>query len=307
MAIFLTCRCGQTYRTHDEFAGRTTSCPRCARVLKVPGLLADADEDEAYALSQNETIYSRRAIHSFLFGFCSLGLALLAGIPAMIWGVQGLVEIRYAKGRLRGVPLAFLGIVLGLIGTVAVTPLYVIPVVRHGIAVKRRFACIDNMRQIGLALHNYVSDQGRFPLPAITDGRGKPLLSWRVAILPYMGREQAALYRRFHLDEPWDGPNNSILLQQMPAVYACPDNPSRDMTVYQAMTGPGTVFPGDRAMRIVDITRGTSNTACIYEGPQSVKWSAPLDIDANSPTFDGVMSTQHMGGSNVLYADGSVR
>src|SRR5436305_5428399 len=60
----------------------------------------------------------------------------------------------------------------------------------------------NNLKQIALAMHNYHSNNGRFP-PAYRAGKGgKALLSWRVLILPYV--EQEALYKEFRLDEPWD-------------------------------------------------------------------------------------------------------
>ena len=49
---------------------------------------------------------------------------------------------------------------------------------------------------------------------------GTPLLSWRVAILPYMGESEKALYSQFKLTEPWDSPHNKGLLAKMPKVYA---------------------------------------------------------------------------------------
>ncbi len=84
---------------------------------------------------------------------------------------------------------------------------------------------VGNLKRIGLALHNYNdAHQGHFPPAAITGKDGKPLLSWRVAILPYLvdydGRPQDDLFKAFHLDEPWDGPHNKALLARMPAVFA---------------------------------------------------------------------------------------
>ena len=58
------------------------------------------------------------------------------------------------------------------------------------------------------------SDGQSFPMGAICDASGKPLLSWRVAILP--GLEQGNLYKQFRLDEPWDSPHNLTLLPLMP-------------------------------------------------------------------------------------------
>ena len=84
----------------------------------------------------------------------------------------------------------------------------------------RRAQCVNNLKQIGLANHNYHSANNVFPMQAITDKDGKPLLSWRVAILPYI--EQQELYNKFKLDEPWDSPNNKPLIKEMPKAYLCP-------------------------------------------------------------------------------------
>ncbi len=81
-----------------------------------------------------------------------------------------------------------------------------------------------NLKRVGLALHNYEAAEGHYPPAAITGNDGKPLLSWRVAILPYLkdydGRSRSDLYKEFHLDEPWDSPHNRPLLERMPAAYA---------------------------------------------------------------------------------------
>ena len=75
---------------------------------------------------------------------------------------------------------------------------------------------MNNLKQIGLAMHNYHDARGRLPAAYTVDKDGKPLLSWRVLILPYT--EEAALYKEFHLDEPWDSEHNKNLIARMPAV-----------------------------------------------------------------------------------------
>src|SRR5437899_11584241 len=77
---------------------------------------------------------------------------------------------------------------------------------------------MNNLHIIGLAFYCYHQDHGSFPLQAIYNKRGEPLLSWRVALLPYL--EEQELYSQFHLDEPWDSPNNESLLARIPPVYA---------------------------------------------------------------------------------------
>ena len=83
-----------------------------------------------------------------------------------------------------------------------------------------RSQCINNLKQIGLAMHNYHDQHKSFPPAYTVDKAGKPLLSWRVLILPYL--EQNALYKEFHLDEPWDSPHNRTLIDRMPPTYRCP-------------------------------------------------------------------------------------
>ena len=90
---------------------------------------------------------------------------------------------------------------------------------------------VGNLKRIGLAMVNYQSAEGHFPPAAITSKDGKPLLSWRVAILPYLenfdGDTMGDLHKAFHLDEPWDSPHNMALLARMPAVFAAPEDPPR--------------------------------------------------------------------------------
>ncbi|HEY2910378.1 MAG TPA: DUF1559 domain-containing protein, partial [Gemmataceae bacterium] len=74
---------------------------------------------------------------------------------------------------------------------------------------RERQASLNNLKQIALSVHNYEATYSKLPANR-TDKDGKPLLSWRVLILPYI--EQNNLYQQFKLDEPWDGPNNKKLI-----------------------------------------------------------------------------------------------
>src|SRR5262249_49752206 len=76
----------------------------------------------------------------------------------------------------------------------------------------------DNLKKIGYAFHDFHNVNKHLPAHAIYSNDGKtPLLSWRVAILPYIG--EAALYREFKLDEPWDSAHNRKLIAKMPKLY----------------------------------------------------------------------------------------
>src|SRR5262249_35560887 len=92
-----------------------------------------------------------------------------------------------------------------------------LPGVQSARSSANRARSTNNVKQMSLAMHNYANAYGYFPRQAIHGKDGRPLLSWRVSLLPYL--EQMPLYRKFRLDEPWDSPHNRALLKYMPLVY----------------------------------------------------------------------------------------
>jgi hypothetical protein len=171
-----------------------------------------------------------------------------------------------------------------------------------------RETAIGNLRQIGMALHAYHDAMQGFPT-AIPDKTGKPGLSWRVALLPYL--EHDNLYKLFKLDEPWDSPNNKPLLHKMPKIFAPPGTDPTGWTFLRGFTGPGTWLPPQtgprpKGIRITDITDGTSNTILVAEAADPVIWTKPDEMEFapnKVPKIGGVFGT----GTNVLLADGSVK
>lgn len=165
----------------------------------------------------------------------------------------------------------------------------------------------NNLKQIGLAMHNSHDTFGSFPTYANFDENGKPLLSWRVHILPFI--EQSELYEQFHLDESWDSEHNIQLLDQMPAVYQGDFLEDPTKTVVLLPRGKGTFSEGARELSFRDFIDGTSNTVMIVQAsPESaVEWTKPADlaIDPDSPRagldleFDEAIET--------VFVDGSVR
>ena len=163
---------------------------------------------------------------------------------------------------------------------------------------------MNNLKMISLGMLNYHDTRGEFPTNVYSED-GKPLLSWRVRLLPYM--EQQALFDQFHLDEPWDSEHNRKLLEQMPELFASDGDPNPGKTRLQAMAGPDTIFPGDEKLRIQDVTDGTSQTMTFVQvSPErSVEWTKPddLEFDEEDP-FAGLDSA---GGFIAAFCDGSVR
>jgi RNA polymerase sigma factor (sigma-70 family) len=135
-----------------------------------------------------------------------------------------------------------------------------------------------NLKRIALAMHNYLDTYGKLPAPAIYGKDKKALLSWRVAILPYI--DQDALYRQFHLDEPWDSPHNIKLAEMQVKTYMPVGGVKAPIgsTFYQVFVGPGAGFEKHRQMRMADILDGTANTILVVEAGKPVPWTKPEDL-----------------------------
>jgi prepilin-type processing-associated H-X9-DG protein len=257
---------------------------------------------------------SMKAVFGLALGFISC--LCVPGIFGLILSILGLTDISRSNGRLRGKELAIGGIVINSIGMVcalvlvpmmAVSSALLLPAVGAARDAAKRAQCSNNLKQIGLAMHNYMSMNDRFPAPAIVDEAGKPLLSWRVTILPFLGHQ--ALYDQFHLDEGWDSPHNQSLIGNMPVFYSCPAAmpAAPGQTVYQVLVGPHTLFQGPQGATIPMITDGMSNTLLACEAAKAVPWTKPEDITvAEDGTVMG-LGSRHPLGFNALFADGSVR
>jgi hypothetical protein len=148
----------------------------------------------------------------------------------------------------------------------------------------RRAMRLNNLKQIALAMLMNENMNNCFP-SNICDKQGKPLLSWRVAILPYL--EEKALYDQFRLDEPWDSPNNKKLLDRMPAIYQGQRAEKDGKTTVMVFAGKNTPFEEGKKTAVRDLINGATNTIMAVEaGPdKAVPWTKPEDLpfDTNDP------------------------
>jgi hypothetical protein len=210
--------------------------------------------------------------------------------------------------------LAIVGVIVVLCGGCLIGGLF------YGVGSVRdaanRMKSSNNLKQTGLALHNYNDAQGELPSNTYTPD-GKPLLSWRVHLLPYI--EQDILYKQFKLDEAWDSPNNIRLVNQMPQVYALPNAPPvGGKTHYRGFSSPGAVF--DRRLvvnerrqpkdmfTLAGFKDGISNTILVVEAADPVEWTKPDDLDASPGTPFPRMGTFQKGKKfQALMGDGQVR
>lgn len=167
----------------------------------------------------------------------------------------------------------------------------------------------NNLKQIALAFHNYHDTYGAMPPAAVCDKTGKPMLSWRVLILPYV--EQGPLYKEFKLDEPWDSEHNKKLLGKMPKTYAVPvpTGAKPNETHYRVFVGNGAAFDYLKGPKLPqDFPDGTSNTILVVTAKDAVPWTKPDEL-AFDPDKDMKPLLGFFPGPvcPVACADGSVR
>jgi prepilin-type processing-associated H-X9-DG protein len=359
--IHFWCQCGRQLQAGANMIGKPASCPLCRRITIVPttdqtrapdfppvppkARVNEYGEVKRAALDPppvpREPTYPDRprprprraeptprpfsgwATASVILGALSFPclMGLLTAIPAIVTGIVALRDRRVRAGEMSGKGGAIAGIVLGCLGVLILVPLFFATLKVREAAARQREA--SYLKQIGVAMHNHHDTMGYCPAAtAYRTKDGKPGLSWRVALLPYI--EQGALYNQFNLDEPWDSPNNIRLLSLMPVQYLQPGqaNDGSGMTHYQVFVGPGSAFedlskkhginpfvlPGtpQRGLTITSFTDGTSNTIMVAVAKNPVPWTKPDDLSYD-PTLPLPLLDDRHGGVNFLMGDGSVR
>jgi hypothetical protein len=194
--------------------------------------------------------------------------------------------------------------------TVGAVTALLLPAVQVSRDTARRVAGMNNLRQIGLAMLNHETANNALPAAAICDKEGKPLLSWRVALLPYLAEKE--LFEQFHLDESWDSEHNKKLLEKMPRIFASPGDAAAKpgMTRYLVPTGAGTVFPKpDGATRLSTVIDGCSKTIlCVEaEAAKAVAWTRPDDLAVDPKQPHAGLRDARPQGFLAVFIDGSVR
>lgn len=185
------------------------------------------------------------------------------------------------------------------------------PATRRSRGAARRMQCINNLKQIQLALWNYSDRHRAFPPATITDSNGRKLHSWRTVILA--GLDQQATLRRIDLSRPWNDPVNAEACELRLSVFRCPDLPDaipETHTNYLGLVGPDQFFHPHRARELTEFVDDQSQTASIIEAEQSqaVHWMEPVDTKAEY-LIGLTAETEFPHGEILLYgtADGAAR
>ncbi|MCL2304177.1 MAG: DUF1559 domain-containing protein [Planctomycetaceae bacterium] len=200
---------------------------------------------------------------------------------------------------------------LGILVAVVVFSIFVVllwKVLPHAHDAARHNECANNMKEIVLAFHMYYSEHGHFPPVYTVDEDGKPLHSWRVLILPYIGRKE--LYEKIRLNEPWNSEHNCRLHSECLSVFQCPGSgyrktvPARGDCFYSVIDGSYTESTPREKWK---------ETIFLVERKTPVNWMDPSQEISFETAIKGIntdamgIGSDHGNYANVAFGDGNVR
>ena len=233
----------------------------------------DANHSDAMTFNLKTLLYT--------FAVTAAGLAAFGG-----WGVLAAAAVILVRRNIRsiGQAIAECGAALMKINVVgwvsiAIAAVVALPFFTPAQRTGGRPSCIYHLKQLVLSVHNFHDVHDELPKPHFHRGANDDVHSWRIATLPFIDEGQR--YESYSFDEPYNGPTNKLLLQQL-SLFDCPLHGVGAETTYFAITGEQTAWGDGEVRTFADVTDGMATTILLIEdNTRGVAWSEPVDL-----TFD---------------------
>ncbi|QDT91774.1 DUF1559 family PulG-like putative transporter [Gimesia algae] len=313
MTISFKCKkCGKNYKVSDDKAGKKFKCRQCEAPVRIPELETDDfSEDWEEPEPEYEAPARRRKSSAPKNKSKSKGRKktspgsnqnkLIAGGAIALVLIGGGLLFLFSSSKPGG------GLMKSITDKVDVVINSQLNKSGGNSGNGSAASDIDNMKKIGQAFHDFHDSFTRFPPADAHLVDGKPLLSWRVHMLPFLGQKE--LYQRFNLQEAWDSPHNSALLKEMPDIYQTEGVNQAGYTSIMTFSGEGTPFTGDKGPQMRKFTDGTGNVIlCVQAGSdKAVPWTKPVDLPFNQANPVSVLGQTSRGAFLCIMADGSIR
>ncbi len=160
---------------------------------------------------------------------------------------------------------------LVVIAIIAVLIALLLPAVQAAREAARRAQCVNNLKQIGIAMHNYHGTVGSFPSGAVNSPSfAGPAWNWASFILPQM--EQTALYASVNFTMNNGDPQNTTVFRTMVSAFLCPSDDSAKI-----FTNLWWCYAQNWGVMMTGA--GTNYVACVGDN----KWNIPFDIYSGDP------------------------
>lgn len=220
-------------------------------------------------------------------------------VPRIAVSDEGLTNLTWVN------PILKLLIMVGCVGLAIAAIVWLAwPALQRYKQNRNMMLAMSSASRIAQALNNYAADHGTYPTPVVTDAAGKPLYSWRVLLLPYLG--EGALYQRFNLKEAWDSPDNTYVIANLPLAYLSPNSSNMVGLAepnYMLVTGRGTLFPSSGPLGPNSVVDAKEETILVVEvSNAAISWAQPGDINRNNMNF---AAGQNAAGLKVGSEDGT--
>lgn len=276
------------------------------------GLDKGIKELEKQLKGENENDREEGVVPEMMKGFgCLIGLGFLRDADGVLKDTKLQQDksslrlaIKYPRPKSADLSLVTLGS-LSLIGTSSRTTFQRVGAILGGGA-RLEDPNEQHLKQLADAFNRYHEAKGTYPPTTVCDKDGRPLFSWRVALLPYMGDEADALHKEFKLDEPWDSLHNKKLIMRMPRSFKAPNAWKTGKTSDLVFAGAGAAFEGKKGIDKKDI-RAEAILLVLAGDTRSVWWTKPADLayvaDKPLPKLFGKWDHE----IHVLLGDGSVK